>query len=670
MSGIAGIYDLRGHPVNRIHLERMTNILAHRGPDGAGTWAEGPVGFGHRKLRTMPDSLQARMPLVSLDGLLVLTADARIDNRDDLISSLGLADTVGEDITDNQLVLAAYQKWGDCCPKNLIGDYAFAIWDGRERSVFCARDHFGIRPFYYYQTDQVFVFGSEIKALLSLPGVPRELNELRVGYHLTGTIEDKAITFFEGIYRLLPGHSLKVSSTGMRRLGYWSLDPNRELHLRSDHDYSEAFRELFVEAVRCRLRSSVPVGSLLSGGLDSSAVTCIAQDLLLHDHGNRLATFSAVFDAFPECDERSYTEEILGLGRLQSHLMFVDELSPFDDLKRVFHHTDEPFSAPTFYIPWGLFRTARERGVRVLLDGLDGDTAVHHGVARLAELAAAGQWAVFAAEAKAIAKHENLPSVPFMIKQYGMPYLTQLAKRGKWGRFIRETAAFAEQFGIKRSQAMWYCGPVPLALDPIRNFWNAFRSPHGYQQGVNEIINPAFAERISLYDNFEAMMEHRAMLPQTSREEHLMFLKSGLIPYAFELADKASMAFSIDNRHPFTDRRLIEFCVALPPEQKLQRGWSRMILRRALAGTIPESIRWRGGKTSNSTAVTAGILRFGTEILEEVIVRNPGSLRNFVDINSLNQTYRRYLSRKRPRDEMIVWNAAILALWLRHTGFE
>jgi asparagine synthase (glutamine-hydrolysing) len=621
-------------------------------------------------LRTTPDPLHEAMPLVSSDGVLVLTADARIDNREDLISSLGVPGAAGEATTDNRLILAAYEEWGECCPETLVGDFAFAIWDSREGSVFCARDHFGIRPFYYFLTDRLFAFGSEIKALLSLPEVPRELNELRIGYHLAGTVEDKEMTFFEGIRRLLPGHSLKVSRAATHRRRYWDPSPSRELRLGSDGAYAEAFRELFVESVRCRLRGSAAIGSALSGGLDSSAVTCVARDLLSRDSTRPLSTFSAVFDEFSECDERAYAAEILRLGRLQAHQVRVDELDPFADLGRVLSHTDEPFSVPTYFILWNLFRAARDADIRVLLDGLDGDTAVHHGLGRLAELAAAGQWAVFAGEARAISKHENLPSVAFMIKRYGVPQLTRLAKGFRWGRFVRETAAFGRQFGIGHRQALWHCGPAPLLLDPMRSAWRSLHNPGRVQEGGNTIISRPFARRISLHEHLRSGTKLRAAAPRTSREEHVRFLESGLIPYAFEFADKASMAFSIDSRHPFADRRLIDFCVALPPEQKLQQGWVRMILRRALEGVVPENIRWRGGKTSNSAAVTAGILRFGGTVLEELLVRNPDSLRRFVDTQKLKETFQRYLMRNNPVDEMVIWNSAILAFWLRETGFR
>jgi len=234
--------------------------------------------------------------MMSQAGNLVLTADACIDNRDELIVTivtLGLADRPPAEIADSQLILAAYEKWGEYCPEKLLGDFAFAIWDERKQVLFCARDHFGVKPFCYHQSEQFFVFASEIKALLCLPGVPCQLNEARVADYLEVLFEDKAMTFYQHILRLPPGHSITVGREETRLRSYWSLDPERELRLGSDEEYAEA--------MRCRLRSAFPIGSMLSGGLDSSSITCVARKLLAQNGGRRLHTFSAIFESLTRC---------------------------------------------------------------------------------------------------------------------------------------------------------------------------------------------------------------------------------------------------------------------------------------------------------------------------------------------------------------------------------
>jgi asparagine synthase (glutamine-hydrolysing) len=650
-------------------LGRMVEILAHRGPDGAEIWREGPVGLGHRMLWTTPESLHEKLPLVNRIGDLVITADARIDNRDELIATLGLTDRPSQELADSQLILAAYEKWGERCPEKLLGDFVFAIWDRRKQVLFCARDHFGIKPFYYYRTDRLFAFASEIKALFCLSEVPRRLDEVRVGYHLTMIVEDNALTFYQDIFRLPPAYNMTVGRDETHLQIHWSLNPSRELRMGSDEAYAEAFRELFTEAVRCRLRSAFPVGSLLSGGLDSSAVTCIARDLLAQNGGHRLHTISGIYNKTPRCDERAFINIVLSQGKLEPHYVQIDQLSPLTDFERVFWYGDEPFTSPTFYLGWGLYQAAHEQDVRVLLDGLDGDTAVSYGEGYLAELARAHQWAAFAGEAKALAQHENLPSISTLLQQYGVPHLNELVRRWRWVAFARGVNELSKHFNILRRNLFRNYVLKPIVPEPIRQLWRGLHGRNRPVKKTDQIINQEFAERVSLHERIKAMTGHRSMAPRTAREEHYSALTSGIMPYVFELANRASMAFSVEARHPFSDRRLLEFCLALPSEQKLCQGWTRMVMRRALAGILPEEIQWRGGKTLNSAAFTHGLLNFEGGLLEEVIMNDPSSLEPYIDVAALRETYHRYRSPKKSRtDEMKVWHAVTLALWLRHTS--
>ena len=302
----------------------MVDILAHRGPDGADIWVDGCVGLGHRMLWTTPESLIEKLPLVNERGDLVITADARIDNRDELIAALQTNNRPADKITDSDLILAAYEKWGEDCPQHLLGDFAFAIWDERKQILFCARDHFGVKPFYYYYSNQTFIFASETKALLSIDEVPHQVNEVRIGDYLTSMLEDKSITSYQGVLRLPPAHSITLTQQGNLQLRcYWTLELSEELRLNSDEEYAEAFRKVFTEAVRCRLRTAFPIGSHLSGGLDSSSICCIARKLL-EESNSQLHTFSNIFDDVPGSDERSFIEAVLEQGDFIPHFTHAD----------------------------------------------------------------------------------------------------------------------------------------------------------------------------------------------------------------------------------------------------------------------------------------------------------------------------------------------------------
>lgn len=261
MSGIVGIYHLDNQPVDHEDLNSMATSLAHRGPDDVGIWQEGCVGLGHRMLWTTPESLGEKLPLASCSGELIITSDARIENREELIDTLNLHNYPPAKLTDSELILFAYKRWHCHCPEYLLGEFAFAIWDKGRRTLFCARDHFGVKPFYYCKVGQTFMFASEVKALLSLPDVPRKLNEVRIAAYLTTVMQSKTTTSYQGIFQLSPAQILTIKDYAEINLrSYWSLDPKyEELHLSSNQDYSDAFRKIFTEAVQCRLRSAFPI---------------------------------------------------------------------------------------------------------------------------------------------------------------------------------------------------------------------------------------------------------------------------------------------------------------------------------------------------------------------------------------------------------------------------
>ena len=474
MSAIAGLYRTDGRPVRAADLEPMLESLAHRGPDAKGVWNEGSVGLGHRMLRTTPESCHERLPLMNQARDLVITADARIDNRRELVAELGLDGRPDAEISDSGLILSAYEQWGEDSAKRLLGDFAFAIWDGRKQTLFCARDHPGVKPFYYHRSDRVFAFGTEIKALLSLPDVPRRLNQVRVADYLAGMFEDQTITFYRDVLRLPAGHCMTVSPRGVRVRAYYSLDPTREIRLRSDDEYAEAFRERFTEAVRCRLRSAFPVGGLLSGGLDSSSIVGTARRVLREEGTSRLHTFSAIFPDLPEADlrkidERRFMEAVLAPGGLAPHYVRADRLSPLTDLKRVFWHQDEAVVAPNLYMHWALYDAASDQGVRVLLDGIDGDTTVSH----------------------------------------GLEYLSELARTGKVRTLAREVIALSRRHNSPPRSVLWQFGLRPLVPESMRHVWRAVRRRPRPSSTICTAIKPVFAQRVGLAERTQSFQANR-----------------------------------------------------------------------------------------------------------------------------------------------------------------
>jgi asparagine synthase (glutamine-hydrolysing) len=668
MSGIMGTYHLDGCPVNRKYLEKMVDVLAHRGPDGADIWVGESVGFAHRLLWTTPESLLEKLPFVDQGDNFAITSDARLDNREELLSKLQVFNLLPDKITDSQIILAAYQKWGEQCPEHLLGDFAFAIWDRQKQILFCARDHFGVKPFYYHhQPGKAFVFASEIKALFCLPQVPRRLDEVRIGDYLALMMEDKAITTYKDILRLPPAHCMVVSPSGIQLWSYWSLDLHREIRLASNEAYAEEFRQIFTEAVRCRLRSAFPVVSHLSGGLDSSAVTCVARDILAETGKTPLHTISSIFDKITECDERPFINAVLEQGGLIPHYVHGDEFGPLSNLDSIFQYEDEALLGPSHFYPWIVNCTAKELGLRISLDGFDGDTTVSHGVARLTELGRQGKWQTLIQEAKAIAPHHNIS--PYAVfRHYGLPFLRDLVKQWRWIEFARAVQLIHKHFGASRKLLIIYHGIKPI-WEQIQRFWKG-----GHKQRTSShsslsetpLVNHHFAEHIRLDERIQTLNPPRES-PLTLKEEHWRSLNQGILAYTLEQMDQYAAMFSLEARHPFMDKRLIEFCVALPAEQKLYQGWGRMVMRRALAGILPEKIQWRGGKTNMSPNFNDGLLNRDRQILDQVMSHKVKHLEKYINLDFLQAAYQRMISagnQVSDDDCMAVWQAVSLALWI------
>lgn len=626
LSGICGIVHRDGGPAGPDDLARMLGALEHRGRDGSGQWSAGPAAFGHQMLRTTPESQAEHQPL-ERDGL-VLVADARLDNRDELLSAVEVSP--GDSPTDSDLILAAYRTWGEETPRHLLGDFAFAIWDADARRLVCVRDQLGVKPFYYASTGSLYAFASEIKGILAMPGISRELDEQRVGDYLVTLFEDAEATFYGAVRRIPPAHVLSVTPERLTLKRYWALDPNRELTLGSDQEYEEAFRETLRAAIHCRLRSASRAGCMLSGGLDSSAVVCLARELRAKGgQQDPLPTFSAVFETVPESDERRYIEALVAQGGLEPHYVAGDELSPLREAERVLWHQDEPFYTPNLFLDWALMRAARDEGVVCLLTGVDGDSVVSHGLSRVTELAARGHWLKLSREVEAVSKvyFEGTMSAKAVLRTLVMRPLIP-----EW--------AFRARRALRRS------GPVP-------------RPPQF------DAIRDDFERRLGLEDRYRELRGERARLRSRERHEHWRRLTWPLIPFVFEKLDRTAAAFGVEPRHPFYDRRMVELCLSLPAEQKLRAGLSRSIERRSLAPLYPPEIRERRSKADLGYNFHRGLVTDDRERVEALLADPPPLLERYIDLPILRQRWDAYVGTRSTRGGLAVWPAILLAQWLK-----
>ena len=639
MSAIGIIYNLDGKPVETTELTDFLGKLSHRGGDRSDIWKGEMVGLVHTMRWTTPESLLEKLPLYDTEGRLAITCDARIDNRDELIPQLSFNGRPIDEITDCDIVVEAYKKWGEECLPRLIGDYIFAIWDQRERKLFCGRDPLGVKHFYYYhRPGQFFALASEIKALLALEQVTSELDEDYLADYLVLNTENKVSTFYKGISRLPATHGLVINGSGLRTWKYWT--PNsEELRLKNAGEYQEAFREKFIEAVSTRLRSAYPIGSTLSGGLDSSSVVGVASDLLKKAKREPLHTFSGIFPttakADPRIDELRYMKAVVERTGCIPHYVNVDDVSPVKDLGRILDHTDQPMGHLNVFMGYEIYKAAQKENVRVLLSGHDGDCTVSYGYEDFEQFAARGQFFRLFKEARALGRNVPAP-------QHSLKALT-------WER------------GIK-----------PAIPQPVVDLWRTVRrrptresSPVFYPLNFNA-VNTQFRQPLDLEERVRRFRTLSYPEDVSRAEFHWAVLTNGIFATMHEQSEKLAGACGVEQRHPFFDRRLIEFCICLPPGQRMYNGWTRSIFRYAMEGFLPPEIQWRTDKARLGASIKTNLFKFESNDVKKLSQETAERLRRYIDLEKLQEVYRKCMTnvRKTDHEVLFILTSVYLLSWL------
>jgi len=668
MSAVVGLVRLDGRPVEAAEIYRMVDSMPHRCVDGRGAWAEGGVGLGHGMLHTTPESLYEALPVLSEDGRYTLTAHARVDNRQELLPLLGL-DTAAP---DSAVLLAAYQAWGESSLNRLVGDFAFCVWDSLERKLVVARDHIGCYPLYYYHEEgRLFAFASEPKALFQVEGVDRRLNERRVGDYLGWVRDEREATIYEGVLRLPPAHVLTLSQgEGLRVEQYYDLrSMSKALGERSDEEVIREFRQLFFEAVRCRMRSYGPLASQLSGGMDSSSVTAVAR--LLADGDELLRTYSILFPQSDSCNESDYIDAVLAEGGLRPSYIDGDAVTPLGNIEEVYEGLDDHLVGGTQHLVWAVMKQAAEEGVRVMLDGLDGDNVVGHGDLYFRELALQGDWAEFARQARqTVARFQGadhgqtfertLGSLSGLVGKFAFPEVERLANEGGVVAFAKAMFGLGRHLGVRRR---WLLRRYATSL--VRGVLRGGET-QAYTLQSSELpafIRPEFVERVGLAARKEEVERSMGYRFESVRELQRQVLASPRMAVGFETTHHYAALHGIDIRHPFMDRRLIEFCVSLPSRFSYREGWTRYILRCALEDVLPEKIAWRVGKADLSLSSEAGLFGPDRAVVESVL-QAPGELGRYVDTDMLKEIYAQ--GEAAPEHTQTLFTQVIaLGVWLR-----
>lgn len=588
MSSIFGVLNTDGTPVRIETLERMNSSLGYRveAPAQCGIW--GHIGLGMRPNRTNP--AQDAGPALSLSLTAPVVADSRIDNYDELCRELGLEPGLS---SHAEIVALAFQEWGVACVDHLLGDFAIAVYDPAEGRLFCARDHLGVRPVYYSFIDGIFAFATDARAILAIDHAPRKLADNAVLDYLLGHLPNEEDYFLEGIKRLPGGHQLMVDSSGMKRRRYWSLNPDTALgHMDAD-EAAKRFRALFDDAIRTRLGTDGKIGSFLSGGLDSSAVTASAV-YLTRARGDQkpICTFSAVFPDVPEADESAWINDVVNFFNFDNPVLVPYKTGgkgagPLRDITEITQVLGEPIPGPNLYFTWDLIAQAAETGVDVLLTGHDGDSVVGHAMYKLTNLAVAERWDEVETDLTALlgvlANYKNA-RLRF-VQAYLAPAVGIQVRRLRFISAFRILQHLHREFKLSRKQIM---------SAEVLPFWFTCARDVLLRRALKpEMLRGSLKMRWRVLRRRLA----NATRPETRAPfQHVQSIKLGAIGATFEMFDKLGAFHGVELRHPFFDKRLVEFCISIPTQAKSRLGFTRWVLREAMADGLPDTVRLRKDK--------------------------------------------------------------------------
>jgi asparagine synthase (glutamine-hydrolysing) len=576
MCGIAGILQFQ-EPIMPELIRQMTQIIAHRGPDGDGHWTseDKKVALGHRRLSIIDLSEGGKQPMHYAEGRYTITFNGEIYNYIEIKKNLVQKGYIFHSQSDTEVLLALYHEKREQCLGDLDGMFAFAIWDNKDKTLFCARDRFGEKPFFYHHhPSSHFVFASEMKALWEY-GIPKKINpQMMYNFLLniwaTNNPQNWQDSFYQGIFRLEKGCFAIINAQGQLKIQkYWQpvVQVNDAITMTQA---SETLYELMLESVKRRLRADVPVGSSLSGGLDSSTIVCMIDRLNEHNYIQQ-KTFSARFPNF-EKDESKFMDYVIAQVKATPHATYPDAEGFANDFKKLCWHQEEPFATASIFAQWEVMKLAKKQGVTVLLDGQGAD--------------------------------EMLAGYHFYYTIFhGDLYRSNVKK------MYREYQGYQEIYGKMPD----FIPPFMHPMNRNRNYWRELvglakihlKKIVGLHQNINLLqadsinlmvkeaaLNPDFVAQFHQEDIFDFYTP----IKDLDLNQKLCYDTQHGLEQLLRYADRNSMAHSREVRLPFLYHKLVEFIFTLPSHFKIHHGWTKYVQRKAFEGILPSEITWRKDK--------------------------------------------------------------------------
>lgn len=552
MCGIAGIFNFFGRPIESLPLQNMLQVQHHRGPDDQHYWvnANARIGLAHNRLKIIDLSEAAAQPMHYL-ARYTITFNGEIYNYKTLRSELQAKGHRFVSQSDTEVLLAMFAQYGKECVKYLDGMFAFAIWDEQEQKLFCARDRFGEKPFHYFYsaTQGQFIFASEMKTIFASGFVTKEQNQRMIYHYLANQIvenpNDPSETFYEKIFRLEQGCTLSIGMDGfVQKERYWSLADVSPIDIPLS-EAKEHFKSLFNESLRTRMQADVPIGVSLSGGLDSSAITCGIRSLL---PAEEIKTFSARFhDA--ALDEGHHIQKVVDQTGAIAYSVIPDEETLLNDVERVLYHQEAPFSSASVIAQWEVYKLAANAGIKVLIDGQGSD--------------------------EYLAGYQH-----FYTSYFKQLYASNRAK------YIAETTILKRDFHLDyHLDFRQKCeASMPRFFAQAQLLKNRI---FGSRKDIH--LDPAFIRQFQ--DNRVVFKNYTSL-----KEATLDFTTNYGLHKLLRFADRNSMGHSLEVRLPFLQHKLVEFVYSLPPEMLIHEGWTKFILRESMKDVMPAEITWRRDK--------------------------------------------------------------------------
>jgi len=679
MCGITALIRFGGSPEQLRYITAMTDILWHRGPDDEGFALFGrnplqlsvfggedtpvqayeldmpyaPQGLvpdlipegtelalGHRRLSIIDPTPAGHQPMCSPDRRYWIVYNGEIYNYQELQLEL---ETYGYRFTsksDTEVLLAAYAHWGRDCLHHLNGMWAFIIYDAHEQKLFISRDRFGVKPLYYwFSSEGLLAIASEIKAFTVLPGWNPRMNAPRVyDYLVSNLLDHTSGTFFAGVYQLRGGEAAEFRMADIDA----TLPVYRWYRLESEQfsgTFDEAvteFKRLLRDSVRLRLRSDVPGGSCLSGGLDSSSIVCLANDLLREEQKEDFQkTFSACSDV-KQYDEREYIDEVVDARSIEAHYTYPSFGKLLEQLDEIIWHQDEPFKTTSIYAQWLVFQLAADHGVKVLLDGQGAD-----------EQLCGYQWF------------------------FGCRYADHFRSM-EWRQLWRDIKAVKSRHRMSELQSLSMMGYYLLPPSARQIMKAHTTADYVRPSWINSDLLSADYDHAPLVGRSPLARSGPLTTTQSTALDQMLCVS---LPSLLHWEDRNSMAHSVESRVPFLDYRLVECIMGLPEEYRINEGVTKRVLREAMSGILPERVRMRMDKMGFCTAEEHWIRHENPEVfrhlLQEAVHDSKGVLKREV-LDKLD----RMLTGEEPVSAL-VWRWIIFGRWMRvfnvqtvNTGIE